>query len=56
MINFIRKIVRKINNSDRIKSDNDNIRLLVGTLLSRNIEQSQSLWDAEFKVFSQFGF
>ena len=39
----------------RVKFDNKETRLLVGSLLAQNARKSTSIRDAEFKVFSQFG-
>ncbi|GAB3708065.1 hypothetical protein GCM10027592_42800 [Spirosoma flavus] len=39
----------------RIRTQADDTRLLIGTLLARNIRTAESMRDAEFKVFSQAG-
>ncbi|GAB3034682.1 hypothetical protein [Spirosoma pulveris] len=39
----------------RIRRDNEEQRFILGSLLAKNIAQSKSIQEAEFKVFSQFG-
>lgn len=52
LIDRAKELLLRVN---RIKQDNEQTRLLVGSLLAKNIDASNSLKEAEFKVFSQCG-
>lgn len=48
----VRELFRDVRKNKR---DNEQIRLLIGSMLSKNIDLNKSYRDAEFKIFSQFG-
>ncbi|MBO0949260.1 hypothetical protein [Fibrella forsythiae] len=52
LLESARRILAEIR---RNKQDNHETRLLIGSLLAKNINTSSSIQEAEFKVFSQFG-
>lgn len=59
-MNYVKiKLVDKIKalffDLDHVKSYNQDVRLLLGAVLSRDVDKWKSINEAEFKVFSQFG-
>lgn len=49
------KVKELFKNIRQIREENQETRLLIGTLLAQNIRTARSMDEAEFKVFSQFG-
>lgn len=54
-MNIIEKIKSLIKEIKRTREDNEEIRLLIGTMLSRKHSSVKTFEESEFKVFSQFG-
>lgn len=52
LIGKARNVLKEVR---RAKQDNEQTRLIVGTLLAKNVGMAKSLREAEFKVFSQCG-
>lgn len=52
IIEKIRGLIKEI---EGVKEDNEETRLLIGSLLAKNVNNVKSIKDSEFKVFSQFG-
>ncbi|GAB4007701.1 hypothetical protein GCM10028808_12050 [Spirosoma migulaei] len=52
LIEKIKSIIAEI---EGLKADNDETRLLIGSMFAQNISAVKTIKDAEFKVFSQFG-
>ncbi|UFH55971.1 hypothetical protein [Spirosoma sp. KNUC1025] len=55
MMKYVEKIKNIFSTVRQIKTQNHDLRFQIGTLLAKNSRKAQSLREAEFKVFSQFG-
>ena len=55
LMKFAEKFRNILTEIRRHKQDNHDTRLLIGSLLAKDSKAVQSIKDAEFKVFSQFG-
>ena len=54
-MSLIEKLKELVYSIRQIKHDNSETRLLIGSLLAKNIVNAKSIEEAEFRVFSQFG-
>jgi hypothetical protein len=52
---LLRKLRKISDEIKQIKYDNHDTRLLIGSLLAKSVRTANSIKEAEFKVFSQFG-